>query len=121
MEVAWRDAAPTGGAVRGLAPTDRLRPTARRGEARAAPAYLPGRAATHLHVFAGELRRGSRQLSLFDPPDPRLEALAGVKEAVNAKFGRFKLRSASTLHLPAVYADPANDFDTCDVRGKICF
>jgi len=44
-----------------------------------------------------------------------------VKAAVNGKYGRFKVHSGMTLHLPVVYADPANDFDICDVRGKICF
>ena len=60
-------------------------------------------------------------MSLFDAPDPKKEAVAKVKAAVNARFGRFKLRSGMTLYLPKVYADPANDFDVCDVRGKICF
>ena len=40
---------------------------------------------------------------------------------MNEKFGRFKLRSGTTLHLPKVYADPANDWDICDVKGKVCF
>ena len=121
VEVVWRDAPPTGGTVRGLTPTDRFDQLLDAARPALRQAYLPGRAATHLHVFASELRRGSQQLSLFEPPNPQLDALAGVKEAVNAKFGRFKFRSAATLHLPAVYADPANDFDICDVRGKICF
>ena len=34
---------------------------------------------------------------------------------------RFGVRSGSTLYLPAVYADPANDFDVSVVRGKVCF
>jgi len=25
------------------------------------------------------------------------------------------------LFLPAVYKDPANNFDVCDIRGKFCF
>ena len=61
------------------------------------------------------------QLSLFDPVGPRKEKVAKVKAAVNGKYGRFKVHSGMTLHLPVVYADPANDFDICDVRGKICF
>lgn len=75
-----------------------------------------------MHVLATELRRGQGfQLSLFDRPDPKREKVAAAKRAVNEKYGRFKVRSAATLYLPAVYADPANDFDICDVRGKICF
>ena len=36
---------------------------------------------------------------------------------MNAKHGRFAVRSGTTLYLPAVYADPANNYDVCDVRG----
>ena len=74
------------------------------------------------HVLATELRRGKGfQLSLFTPPDPRKDAVAEAKRLVNARCGRFKVRSAATLYLPAVYRDPANGFDICDVRGKVCF
>ncbi len=73
-------------------------------------------------LVATDLRRGrGEQLTLFDPPDPQRDAVAAAKAAVNARFGRFKVRSGATLYLPAVYADPANDFDICDVRGKVCF
>jgi hypothetical protein len=27
----------------------------------------------------------------------------------------------ATLPLPAIYRDPANQYDICDVRGKMCF
>ena len=85
-------------------------------------AYIPAGTATHLHVVAPELRRAKGfQLSLFDEPDPRRDAVAAVKAAINDRFGRFKLRSGMTLFLPKVYKDPANDFDICDVRGKVCF
>ena len=40
---------------------------------------------------------------------------------VNDKHGRFVLRSAATLPLNAIYADRANEYDICDVRGKVCF
>jgi DNA polymerase V len=83
------------------------------------PSFIPP---THLHVLATELRRGKGvQLSLFDQPDPRKDAVAAEKAAINDKFGRFTVRSGATLHLPAVYKDPSNAFDVCDVRGKICF
>lgn len=85
-------------------------------------AYIPSRAATHLHLIATNLRRGKgQQLSLFTPPDPKQDAVAEAKRLVNLKYGRFKVRSAATLYLPAVYRDPANGFDVCDVRGKVCF
>jgi DNA polymerase V len=47
--------------------------------------------------------------------------VADVKEAINRRYGRFKLRSGATLELPKVYADPSNAYDICDVKGKICF
>jgi len=59
-------------------------------------------------------------------PAPRITTadIAGSAEAkrlVNERCGRFKVRSAATLYLPTVYRDPANGFDICDVRGKVCF
>ncbi len=85
-------------------------------------AYQPGRVATHMHLVASGLRRGrGQQLSLFTPPDPKKDAVAEAKRLVNLRYGRFKVRSAATLYLPAVYRDPANGFDICDVRGKVCF
>ena len=60
-------------------------------------------------------------MSLFTPPDPKKDAVAEAKRLVNERYGRFKVRSAATLYLPAVYRDPANGFDICDVRGKVCF
>lgn len=78
--------------------------------------------ATHMWVMADSLRRARGfQMSLFERPDPKRAAVADLKAAVNEAFGRFKLRAGTTLHLPAVYADPSNDFDICDVRGKVCF
>lgn len=85
-------------------------------------AYWPDHPATHLHLIATNLRRGQgQQLSLFTQPDPKRDAVAEAKRLVNLKYGRFKVRSAATLYLPAVYRDPANGFDVCDVRGKVCF
>ena len=49
------------------------------------------------------------------------EAVARLKRAVNDRHGRFTLRSAATLPLVAIYGDPANAYDICDVRGKMCF
>ena len=85
-------------------------------------AYAPGLTATHMHVMATKLRRGKGyQATLFDAPDPKLGRLADAKAAVNDKLGRFAVRSAATLFLPRVYADPANSWDICDIKGKICF
>src|SRR5208282_4739436 len=84
-------------------------------------AWTPG---SHVHVIAEDLSaRGQHALDLFDPPQQRAraEAVALLKEQVNDRHGRFALRSAATLHLPAIYRDVANAYDICDIRGKICF
>jgi nucleotidyltransferase/DNA polymerase involved in DNA repair len=105
-------------------PSDRLdllldaaRPCLRR-------AWMPGVEASHMHLIAEDLApRGQYALALFDPPRKRerAEAVAQLKEQVNNRHGRFSLRSAATLHLPAIYHDSANGYDICDIRGKICF
>jgi nucleotidyltransferase/DNA polymerase involved in DNA repair len=87
-------------------------------------AWIPRVPATHMHLIAKHLTaRGDCPLSLFDPPDrrARAEAVARLKHQVNARHGRFALRSAATLPLVNIYRDTANEFDICDVRGKICF
>jgi hypothetical protein len=67
-------------------------------------------------VLAGEAGR-----SLFEPPGERDEALAKLKQEVNAGVGRFALRSGATLPLTRIYAVASNEYDICDVRGKSCF
>ena len=85
-------------------------------------AWVPRVQATRMHLIAEHLTpRRQAPLGLFEPPSARAEALAQVKRAVNARHGRFVLRSAATLPLSSIYRDPANGYDICDVRGKICF
>jgi nucleotidyltransferase/DNA polymerase involved in DNA repair len=85
-------------------------------------AYIPRAAAGRMHLIAEDLRpRADAQLGLFDRPDDRASAVARLKRRVNARHGRFALRSAATLPLTGIYIDPANAYDICDVRGKICF
>ncbi len=79
---------------------------------------LPGRL-YRMHYFASDLQYpGGRQLCLFDTPirDPR-----SVEKQINARFGRFKLRSAATLPLAEIYVDDAHGYEICDVQGKTCF
>jgi DNA polymerase V len=122
VQVAWKDGDATGGLCRLPCPSDRFDELLDAARVALRRAYVPNGTATHLHVIAPELRRARGfQLSLFDEPDPQRDAVATVKAAVNDRFGRFKLRSGMTLYLPKVYKDPANDFDICDVRGKVCF
>jgi hypothetical protein len=69
-----------------------------------------------------ELRRpGFVQLSLFEQPGEQARAVARLKREVNGTVGRFALRSGATLPLADVYRDQAQDYDICDVRGKVCF
>jgi DNA polymerase V len=122
VQVAWKDGGVTSGKTRLPVPSERIDDLLDAARPALREAWVPGGTATHMHVLATSLRRSRGfQLSLFDPPDPRRDALARAKAAVNDKFGRFKVRSGTTLYLPKVYADPANDFDICDVRGKVCF
>ena len=105
-----------------VVPTDRFdvlmevfRPCVRR-------AWRPHAVATRMHLFADDLRyRTDRQIGLFDGDDRRAERLASVKREINARMGRFAVRSAATLPLTEVYRDRSNEWDICDVRGKTCF
>jgi hypothetical protein len=76
-----------------------------------------------MHLLAEQLCDRNRvQLSLFPNLEaPRIERVAEVKRSINALLGRFAVRSGETLPIAEIYADEANDFDICDVRGKICF
>jgi nucleotidyltransferase/DNA polymerase involved in DNA repair len=122
VAVAWKEVGSTAGTAPLPTATDRFDELLDAARVALRHAYVPRGVATHLHVAATELRRGKGvQLTLFDTPDPKREAVAAVKRAINERYGRFKVRSGMTLHLPAVYRDPANDYDICDVRGKICF
>jgi nucleotidyltransferase/DNA polymerase involved in DNA repair len=78
---------------------------------------------TGMHLLAEQLSdRHLVQMSLFPNIEPpRADPVADVKRSINARIGRFAVRSGETLPLADIYADEANDFDICDVRGKICF
>ena len=77
-----------------------------------------------MHLFAEHLVPAHlAPLGLFEHPDDRdrAEVLGPLKREINARIGRFALRSAATLPLSAIYRDTSNEYDICDVRGKICF
>ncbi len=94
---------------------DAARPCLRR-------AWVPRAPAARMHLIAERLTpRGQAPLGLFEPPGAPAEAVARLKREVNARHGRFALRSAATLPLASIYRDAANGYDICDVRGKICF
>ncbi|HEY7422798.1 MAG TPA: nucleotidyltransferase, partial [Gemmataceae bacterium] len=104
-----------------LAPTDRfdlLLDACRVGVERA----WNGSAVNRMHLLVSQLARPSFvQRGLFEPPDKQAEAIAKVKREVNARCGRFALRSGATLPLKEVYRDAAQGYDICDIRGKMCF
>jgi DNA polymerase V len=67
-------------------------------------AWVKGRLIMRKNIVASHLHcRHETLLGLFDPPPKRDNALAEVKRQVNARIGRFKLRSAATLPLKANY------------------
>ena len=85
-------------------------------------AWIPRALASRMHLFANKLTpAGQTQLALFDRGDERAERLATLKRGINGRQGRFALRSAATLPLFNIYKDKANEYDICDVRGKVCF
>jgi DNA polymerase V len=124
--VGYHDGRAGEGHVRLMAPSDRFddlldafRPCLRR-------AWIPRAQAGRMHLFAERLTpRGSSQLGLFEGPAGRAERsarVAEVKRQINAKHGRFMVRSGATLALPdEIYRDQAHSYDICDVRGKVCF
>ncbi|MFO0954596.1 MAG: nucleotidyltransferase [Isosphaeraceae bacterium] len=120
--VAYKNGAVGVGQTRLSVPSDRFdvlldaaRPCLRR-------AWVPRVHAQRMHLIAEHLTpRRQAPLGLFEPAAGKAEALARLKREVNARHGRFVLRSAATLPLNAIYQDTANGYDICDVRGKICF
>jgi nucleotidyltransferase/DNA polymerase involved in DNA repair len=103
-------------------PTDRFDLLMEAGRHCLARAWVPGRAVNRMHLIASNLRRpGDVQLGLFEPPEGRARVVAELKRRVNAKLGRFALRSGATLPLYDVYRDREQGYDICDVRGKMCF
>ncbi len=80
------------------------------------------KAVSYMQLIAeGIVARRHAQLSLFDQPNPRQKAVAGVKRTINEKVSRFAIRSAATLPLADIYRDEANSYDICDIYGKTCF
>ena len=103
-------------------PTNRFDRLMEVGRACVSRAWDGTRPVDRMHLIATKLcRPGFVQLGLFEDDPERAEALAKVKGEVNARVGRFALRSGATLPLTDVYRDAAQSYDICDVRGKVCF
>lgn len=80
---------------------------------------LPRQRVSRLDLIAMELTSyGWRQLSLLEAPVARVDR---IKQLVNQKLGRWKVRSAATVPLREIYEDPAHFYDICDIEGKSCF
>ena len=85
-------------------------------------AWIPRALASRMHLFANKLTpAGETQQALFDRSDDRAMKVVALKRGINERHGRFVLRSAATLPLFDIYRDKANEYDICDVRGKVCF
>jgi nucleotidyltransferase/DNA polymerase involved in DNA repair len=103
-------------------PTDRFDRLLDAGKQCFVRSWVPGVAASRMHLIATRLRRpGFVQQGLFEPPERQARAIAKLKREVNAKVGRFALRSGATLPLYDVYRDREQGYDVCDIRGKMCF
>ena len=75
-----------------------------------------------MHLFGTDLQNDHYiQRGLFDPPDEELHALAEAKREINERMGRFAVRSAQTLFLNDIYTDDANNYESCDIQGKMVF
>jgi nucleotidyltransferase/DNA polymerase involved in DNA repair len=87
------------------------------------PAVLmPGELLYRMHLIADQLqRREQAQLGLFDPPPGQDAAVRNIKQTINARHGRFAVRSAATLPLSEIYADESHSYEVCDIHGKTCF
>ena len=84
--------------------------------------WIPRGVASKMQLFAEQLTpRTLTQLSLFDRETDRTDRLAAVKREINSTQKRFAIRSAATLPLVEVYRDKTNEYDICDIRGKVCF
>jgi len=84
--------------------------------------YKKGPSYCRVHLVGGSIRSANvRQLNLFHKPDPRSGEIKKLKANLNARFGLFTLRNASTAHAAEVFKDKVSDFEIVDVSGKQLF
>jgi hypothetical protein len=82
--------------------------------------WRSGKGVTRMHLNAYDLRQGGWvQLGLFDQPAERERAVAAAKREVNARMGRFAVRSGATLPLADVYRDEAQQYDICEAGQDV--
>ncbi|MBU0981783.1 nucleotidyltransferase [Patescibacteria group bacterium] len=75
-----------------------------------------------IHLIGAPVRSVHfKQLNLFDHGDQRKRKIYEVKHLINAKFGMFALRSATTADANEIFRDKNSDHEICDIEGKFCF
>jgi DNA polymerase V len=122
VEISYADAGGSSAQADLAVPTDRFDILLDAARCAYMAAMTPGMKVNYLHLIASELQSPQyRQGGLFEPPAEPAAAIAAVKRQINGRLGRFTVRSGATLPLSEAYHDPAQSYDICDVRGKICF
>jgi DNA polymerase V len=122
VEVVYERTAGTSGQIDVDLPTDRFDLLVEAVGRAYRQALVPGLKVSHLHIIAVRLEQVRRRpCGLFEAPDEQAQAIAKVKREINARCGRFAVRSGATLPLYEAYRDAAQSYDICDVRGKMCF
>jgi hypothetical protein len=111
LRLGYKDAPHGVGVASPEVPTDRFDLLLDAGRFALRQAYRPGAAAERMHLIAQPLvPRALAARSLFVPPGDRAEAVAALKREVNAKVGRWAVRSGAILPLTRIYNDPSNTY-----------
>lgn len=121
LMLAYKDGTGAYGSANLLGPTSAFEDLAGAARALYEAGHKHGRIVHYMHVIAEHLQfKDSAQCSLFMRTENR-ESIGSIARSVNAKHGRFTVRSAATLPLVGIYNDSANNYDICDIYGKTCF
>lgn len=84
--------------------------------------FQPGVSYCAAHLMGEPVRSVVlKQLNLFDLINPIDDKLVKLKRELNAKFGVFTVRPASTAFAASVFKDEASCFEISDIDGKFCF
>ncbi len=76
----------------------------------------------YVHIVVTDLRNvKGKQMILFNRSSEKEKNMQTLKKKLNQKFGLFKVRSAATAYIPAVFKDKTSDYEICDIEGKVCF
>lgn len=84
--------------------------------------YKKGPRYCRVHLLSASLRSAkTHQLNLFSRTDLKSRQIKQLKSTLNARFGLFTLRNASTALASEVFKDKVSDFEIVDVGGKHLF